>query len=160
MQPRLITPPSADLVPAVDLREYLEIDGTYRDVLIMDLQAAALADLQKQTGRCIMAQTWAVDLPEARTFLLPFPDVTSVTASAGTATLGWYGQRQAVTVTEACTVEFTAAMAEPLLAIARLIVRQMVAYRFEHREPVITGTATELPMGVSDLIVGLRWSFL
>lgn len=160
MQARLVDAPPGVLVEIPELREYLELDSSYRDAVIADLQAAAIADLQKQTGRCILPQTWAIDLPGAGTWPLPFPDVSAVEAGTGTASLGWCGQRQTVTVTEAATVQFTAGLSEALLPIARLVVKQMVAHWFLHREAVSEGALSAMPMGADDLVARLRWRML
>ena len=83
MIPTLVTAPSADIVSIQDLKAHLRVTNSDEDLLIAALGDAARAYLDGWTGvlgRCIMPQTWQVKA-KAGTIVLPFPDVTSVSAA-------------------------------------------------------------------------------
>ena len=87
MTPYLVTPPAALPVELAALKAdpLLRVIANDEDAAIMQVQAGLVADLdgwKGWLGRCIMPQTWAVDVTGAGPHLLPFPDASDVTAAA------------------------------------------------------------------------------
>jgi hypothetical protein len=138
MTPTLITP-AADLPATRDeAKAQCRVDGTEQDALIDGLLASAVAHLDGWTGilgRCMMPQTWRVTVADAGVVVLPFPDVSDVSAgyAAGatdlTTTASSLGP--VVTVSEPCDVTFTCAMPAHLLPVAKTAVMMMVQRDFD-----------------------------
>jgi uncharacterized phiE125 gp8 family phage protein len=86
LRPVLVTAPA---VPAVSLEEaktQLQVTSSGDDALITALVVATTAHLDGRAGilgRCLVNQTWRIDLAcwPAREIRLPFPDVSSVTVT-------------------------------------------------------------------------------
>lgn len=160
MTPRRTTPPEGAVVSLSELKAHLRVDGDEDDTLIMALEQSAVAHLdgwRGVLGRCILHQTWQVDYPAAGTFLLPFPDVTAVEASAGTATLSHDSLGSRVTLTEAATVTLLVAMPEDALEAVRLIIKLLVGHWYEHREGSSATALRDAPLAVDTLLSPLRW---
>lgn len=152
--------PADPIVTLSDLKLHLRIDYDDDDALIGSYLAAAAAWLDGYRGvlgRCVMPQTWQVVYGAAGTYRLPFPDVQTVTASAGTATLSSDCLGPLVTVTEAATVTMTVQCAPDILASVQQIVRLLVAHWFQNREAVSDGTMSEIPLSVDALLAPIRW---
>lgn len=167
--PVLVTPPSAPVVSLGDLKAFLRVDHNDEDLVIQSLHDAAVAHLdgwRGVLGRAIRSQVWRVTVEGPGPHLLPMPDVTAVTATAG---------GNPVAVAEALTfrgvevnlpegtvdavVTFTCEMPAQQRAAAETAVKLLVGHWYEHREAVVTGTiATELPMAVDMLVGALRWA--
>lgn len=164
MRAVLTAPPVGLLVEIQDLRDQCRIDGDYQDAKLDSYQMAAVGHLDGcygALGRCILPQTWAVTLQSAGCYRLPVPDVSEVSASAGTATLEYDGLWPTVHVTEACTVSFIAGMPEGDVEVARQIVRFMVAQWMDAKEGVVIGSISSMiPMTADFLIAGLRRGLL
>lgn len=160
MTPRRIVAPVGAVVSLPELKAHLRVDGDDDDTLITSLEQSAVAHLdgwRGVLGRCIQEQTWQVDYPAAGLFRLPFPDVTEVEASAGTATLSHDSLGSRVTLTEAATVTLTAAMPEEAMAAVRLIIKLLVGHWYEHREGSTASALRDAPLAVDTLLSPLRW---
>lgn len=163
MIPTLVTASSADIVSIQDLKAHLRVTNSDEDLLIAALGDAATAYLDGWTGvlgRCIMPQTWQVKA-SAGAIVLPFPDVTSVSAEyvAGPAVLEpeITACGASVTVTEDCIVTFACAMPSRLLPVAQVAVKLLVGHWYENREAA--GAAThETPMAFDMVVSAIRWS--
>lgn len=88
MTPYLITGPSVYPVAIADLkadpRMRIETDET--DDAILQVQAGIVSMLDGWGGelnRCIMPQTWAIDVTGPGPHVLPFPDASSITVTSG-----------------------------------------------------------------------------
>jgi hypothetical protein len=165
--PVLVTPPSVPVVADADLRAHLRVVGTHDDAVIQSLQAAAVAYLdgwKGVLGRAIRAQVWRVTVQGPGPHLLPMPDVTAVTATAGAdpvavvQTLTTRGVE--VTLPEGtgeAVVTFTCEMPAQQRSAAEAAVKMLVGHWYEHREAV--GPAMqEIPMAVDMLVGALRWA--
>ena len=155
MTPYLITAPSLPVVGLSDLKSHLRVDHSADDALILGLEAQAVAHLDGWTGilgRCIMPQTWAVDLTAGR-HVLPMPDVTAASLDGDplTVTPGPCGPM--VTIEEDGAVHFTCAMPARLLPAAQGAVKLAVAEWYERRE---AGSADFGP-AYGALVGTIRW---
>lgn len=159
MTPVLVTPPVGPVVDLIELKQHLRVDHGDDDALIASLQLAAVAHMDGWTGilgRCILAQTWAVDLP-AGCHVLPFPDVTAaVTIVEGTEvpldlTRGPSGYQ--VTLDEAATVQFSCQMPAEVLPAVQVAVKMWVAEAYERREAGSAGSGKAFQAIAS----ALRW---
>ena len=160
MTPRRTVSPAGAVVSLSELKAHLRVDGNHDDALIEALEKAAVAHLdgwRGVLGRCILPQTWEVDYPKAGLYRLPFPDVTAVTASAGTAVLSHDSLGSRVELTEAATVTLTAHMPEDTLDALRLIVRLLVGHWYEHREAATATALKDTPIAVDALLSPIRW---
>jgi hypothetical protein len=143
MIPYLITPPAALPVALSDMKLHLLVDGPDRDADIDAKQAEAVAALDAWTGvlgRCIMPQTWAVDVEGPGPHVLPFPDVTTITATSGGDPIGSSFKRTAlghsVTIADALpgqavTIQFACGLSAQLLPAAQIIIKLMVKRDFD-----------------------------
>ena len=81
--PVRVAAPQGELVSLGVLKDHLGVVGAHDDARIAALLAAAVAHLdgwRGALGRCILTQSWRVDYDDEGTHLLPFPDVSTVTA--------------------------------------------------------------------------------
>lgn len=88
-----LTPPAALPVTLAEAKAFLRVDGADDDALIETLIAAAVASLDGEygdLGRCLIAQTWRLDLPAfpPSAIELPLPPTIAVDAVAYTDTTG------------------------------------------------------------------------
>lgn len=160
MAPTRVTAPVLPVVTLPELKAHLRVDGTEEDAMLLAYEAAAVSHLdgwRGVLGRCILSQQWAETYDQAGTFRLPFPDVSAVIASAGSATLSQDCHGPLVTITDPCTVTMTAAMPEDALNTVRMAVLLLVAHWFEHREAVSEVDLTTVPLAFEALISPLRW---
>lgn len=156
---RVVAPQEA-VVDLSDLKIHLRVDGDAEDLLIAAYERAAVSHLDGYRGilgRCILSQQWEVTYSQAGLYRLPLPDVTHVTASAGTATLTHDCLGSMVCLTEGATITLTAALPEDALDTVRQAIRLLVAHWYANREAVVTGTTSgELPLAVAMLIGPIR----
>jgi uncharacterized phiE125 gp8 family phage protein len=54
----LITPPSAEPLTLAEVKAHLRLDGADEDALLLSLVATARAFLERETGLCLITQTW------------------------------------------------------------------------------------------------------
>lgn len=83
MTPFLVTPPSGDILTDADLRRHVQVDDDYNGssddmAQLRDFERAAVSYLDGYTGRlgrCLLTQTWAIELGSTdRCLRLPFPE--------------------------------------------------------------------------------------
>lgn len=173
MHPFLVTPPTGDVVPLdAELRRHCRVDGTDDDAVIASNVAAAVSHLDGYTGalgRCILAQRWAVPVPETvDTVVLPFPDCRAFTVErlAGDT----WTVEAGVTVTPCLTtvrldglpsdrtglhVLMDAGWADAFAVPEALkqAVRMLAAHWYENRGAATTGySAQEVPMAAQMLL--------
>ena len=161
MTPRLVTPPAGAIVPLNDMRAHLRVLHNDEDALISSMIDAATAYLdgwRGVLGRCVLAQTWAVDYPCGGCWRLPFPDVETVTASAGTATLSHDSLGSIVELSEAATVTMVIRMPAELLPSVQVIVKLLVGHWYANREAVSGDAKQSVPMSVDALLTPIRWT--
>lgn len=172
---QLVTPPTAPLVTAEDLRAHLRVDGTDQDGKIAAFLAAALSLLDGWRGilgRAIMPQTWAQEFCGWGVLRLAMPDVTEVRVTGydaddnevapDIATLAVDAGGAYVTASGPAVarvvVEFDCGLPEAQLPAVRVAAMMLVANWFENREAVVVGGAVAaLPFAVDCLIEPLRW---
>lgn len=165
--PVLATPPTEPVVPIADLRAHLRVVGTHDDAVIQSLHDAAVAHLdgwKGVLGRAIRSQVWRVTVEGPGPHLLPMPDVTAVTATAGgdpvvvAQALTFRGVEVTLPQgTVEAVVTFTCEMPAQQRAAAETAVKLLVGHWYEHREAV--GPAMqETPMAVDMLVGALRWA--
>ncbi len=147
---KLVTPPTADLVPLADMKAYLRVDHDDEDTLIGDLTAAAVAYLDGWggvLGRCIMPQTWAFDAV-AGDVESPMPDVTAATQdSVALITDGTF-----IAVPADGEVQITCALPERYLPKVKGAVQMMVADWYDNRAP------GAMPAAAMAIIASMRWN--
>lgn len=164
--PVRVSGPQGQLVSLHDLRAHLGVVGSHDDDRITQLAEAAVAHLdgwRGALGRCILPQSWRVGYTEEGRHLLPFPDVSEVSAvdEAGVAVAAVlsHGARGSyVTLPGAAVVTMTAAIGQDALPMLRTAVCMLVGHWYNQREAVIVGAiSSELPLAFNALIGPLRW---
>jgi hypothetical protein len=143
MTPYLVTPPAVLPVALSDMKLHLRVSHNDDDADIEQKQKGAVAMLDGYGGilcRCIMPQTWAVDVIGPGPHVLPFPDATGIAAVSGTdplaVTVARTAMGQAVTVTDAAsdqpvTISAVYGLPAPRLAAAQSLVKMMVQREFD-----------------------------
>jgi len=163
MTPYQIAPPTALPVSLETLKRHLRIDATYSDFdeQLRELLASAVAYLDGPRGvlgRCLMAQTWAVDVTAEGTYTLPMPDVTGATVDYGDGSEALEVTRTAagpqVRVTGAGTVEFTCEMPAINRPAVERAVKFLVEIDFERPEGP---AASALEAALQSSIAAIRW---
>lgn len=145
MTPYLVTPPPSLPVPLAEMKAHLRVVHADDDADIAEKQAGAVAMLDGWggiLGRCIMPQTWAIDVTGPGPHLLPFPDAENIVAEADgdpvdtEVTRMGLGLCVAVSVAsgEAVTIRAQYAMPEPRRAAARSLVKLMVQREFDNTQ--------------------------
>lgn len=160
MTPIRTVAPADPVVTLPLLKSYLRVDFDDDDDVIQVLHDAAVSWLDGYRGvlgRCIMPQTWQVAYDGPGTYRLPFPDVQTVTASVGTATLTADLCGSFVTLTDAATVTLTAQAPDDILPQIKQIVLLIVATWYEQRKSTGEANLAELPMTVAALLAPIRW---
>ena len=166
MTPYLVTPPAALPVSLLDMKAHLQVVHDDDDAKIATLQAGHVATLDAYgggLGRCIMPQTWAVDVTGPGPHLLPFPDATDVTADASGTALANELSRTAmgicITVPEALTdqeitLQATYGLSAERLPAAQALVKIMVSRDYD----ALHGPNYDAAMRSADALVSaLRW---
>jgi uncharacterized phiE125 gp8 family phage protein len=180
--PILITPP-AELLSLPEAKVHLRVDHDHEDLLIGGLIAAAVGWMdgwQGVLGRCILAQTWAVQAGALASMALPFPDVRSAVVTyldaAGVSQTVAPADYRVRTVSGHGQLIFADGFAEPPLqagrddavtvtavygmhsapAPLRVAAMMLVAHLYRNREAVGPAGIAEVPMGVSALIAPFR----
>ena len=170
MTPYIVTPPASLPVTMAAMKEHLRVEHNIEDALIDETQLGAVAMLDAWggvLGRCIMPQTWAIDVTGPGPHLLPFPDASGVAAEADGGAMAVEvartGKGQCVTISEAesgqaVTITATYGLSGERLPAAQALVKLIVGNWYENRQAVVVGqTPSELPMAASALISALRW---
>lgn len=86
LRPVLVTAPAAPVITAAEVKAHAAVDTTDDDTMLGALVDAAIAHVDGYTGilgRCLVNQSWRVDLadwPCGGLIRLPFPDVSAITS--------------------------------------------------------------------------------
>lgn len=171
MRPIRVTGPAESPVDLAELKLHTRIDSSDEDTLIQAYLDAAINHLdgyQGILGRCMVTQTWRLpfDWPRCGKILLPFPDVSSVTAldEDGVEILDISVTEQScgavadVGAAYAAQLDFTAgfgAAAEVPQAL-KVAIMMHAASMYEHRSAVAE-TGDEVPFGYLALVTPYRW---
>lgn len=166
MTPYLITAPVALPVSLNEMKAHLRVTHADDDGDIEGRLASAVAHLDGWggvLGRCLMPQTWAVDVEGPGPHLLPFPEVETVTAAGVAGALDVVVTRGAVgpsvTIADAeadepIAVQFVSSLAPTRLPAAKSLIKLMVQREFD----LMAGPeAMAMDMAIGALMNGLRW---
>lgn len=160
MTPIRVTAPTGPVVSVEELRRQCRVSpnsAEFDDQLIA-LEQAAVSTLdgwRGLLGRCILQQRWSVEVEKSGVIALPFPDVTEVSASSGSATLlGPCATGSRVDVSAPCTLTMTLELPEDSLPAVRQAICIWVQKRFDG----LTGNeALAFERAFDDLIRPIRW---
>ncbi len=166
MTPYLITAPTVQPVTLDEMKSHLRVLSTDEDADIETRLAGAVAHLDGWggvLGRCIMSQTWAIDVTGPGPHLLPFPEASSVTATGMAGALDVVVTRGAagptVTIADAeadepLAIQFVSALPSPRLPAVQSLIKLMVQREFD----LMSGPeAMAMDSAISALMNGLRW---
>lgn len=167
--PYLVTPPASLPVALNAMKSHLRVDHDDEDQGIDDLQAAAVSYLDARggvLGRCIMPQTWVIDVTGPGPHLLPYPDGKSIAVDADGSTLTFTmelsGSGTMVTIENLGADDEATITAEYALSVERLpaaqaLVKLIVGNWYENRAAVTGTSMAELPMAAGALISAMKW---
>ena len=166
MTPYLVTPPASLPVTLSEMKAHLRVVHADDDADIAAKQAGAVAILDGWgglLGRCIMPQTWAVDVTGPGPHLLPFPDASDVTAAADGDALGVTVTRQGAGLCvsvigaengQAVTITAEYALPETRRSAAETLIKLMVQREFD----VMAGPDYDaITRSIQALMGALRW---
>ena len=165
MTPYLFTPPASLPVTLAEMKAHLRVVHADDDADIAAKQEGAVAMLDGWgglLGRCIMPQTWAIDVTGPGPHLLPFPDALGVTATADgdpadvTVTRDGLGLCASVDAAadQAVTITAEYALPEPRVSAAETLIKLMVQREFD----VMAGPDYDaITRSIQALIGALRW---
>ena len=166
MTPYLITPPAVQPVSLSEMRAHLRVDHNDEDADILAKIAGAVAALDAWgglLGRCIMPQTWAVDVTGPGPHVLPFPEAADVTATGVSGALDTSVKRSfggpLVTIEDAeadepVMVQFVSGMSAERLPVVKQIIKLMVQREYD----IMAGPDYEAFTRTIDALVNvIRW---
>lgn len=166
MTPYLVTAPTAQPVSLAEMKAHLRVAHSDDDTDIGARLASAVSHLDGwggALGRCIMPQTWAIDVTGPGPHLLPFPEAAGVTAQGVSGALDATLKRSfagpMVTVSDAAddeelVIQFDTAMPATRLPAAQSLIKLMVQRDFD----LMAGPeAAAADNAISALLNGLRW---
>ncbi len=165
MIPYLVTAPVALPVELAAMKAHLRVVHADDDADIAAKQAGAVAMLDGWgglLGRCIMPQTWSVDVTGAGPHLLPFPDASNIVAEADGDALDVTVTREGLGlcvsvdagVDQAVTIAAEYALPEPRISAAESLIKLMVQREFD----VMAGPDYDaITRSIQALIGALRW---
>ncbi|RNF32946.1 head-tail connector protein [Paracoccus methylarcula] len=159
--PRCTVPPVGDVVTLAEMKGHLRELDNFEDGLIQQAINDAVAHLDGWRGilgRCILEQTWEVDIPCAGTFRLPLPDVIDATSADATVTLSRDGLGSLVTVDATATVSFRAKMPDELMPVVQRCVKLLAAHWMENRLAASGDDIRATPLAVDAMIGPIRWT--
>ena len=164
--PYLVTPPASLPVTLAEMKAHLRVVHADDDADIAAKQAGAVAMLDGWGGilcRCIVPQTWAVDVMGAGPHLLPFPDATEIAAESDGDALGVTVTREGLGLYVAVigaesgqcvTITATYGLPEPRISTAETLVKLMVQREFD----VMAGPDYDaITRSIQEHIGALRW---
>lgn len=123
-----VTAPVGPVVDLEDLKQHLRVSGSDSDMIIANLEKAAVAHLdgwRGVLGRCIQEQTWKVSFSHTGTFHLPFPDITSVSGGV------WNASGKYVTLDNGTDVTFTCALPEDAMWAVQQAIKVWVSIHYD-----------------------------
>lgn len=162
MIPYLVTAPTSLPVDIEALKLHLRVAHDDDDYDIEAKQTGAVATLDAwggMLGRCIMPQTWAIDVAGPGPHLLPFPDADDVDAVSGGASLDTETSRTGlglcVSVPTALsgqlvTIRAVYALPQPRFAAAQTLIKLMVQREYD----VMTGADYDSITRSIDALIG------
>ena len=165
MTPYLVTAPAALPVTLSEMKAHLRVVHADDDADIAAKQAGAVAMLDGWgglLGRCIMPQTWAIDVTGPGPHLLPFPDASDATAAADGDPLDVTITREglglcaevAAAPDQAVTITATYGLPDPRISAAETLIKLMVQREFD----VMAGPDYDaITRSIQALIGALRW---
>jgi uncharacterized phiE125 gp8 family phage protein len=180
--PILIAPP-AELLSLPEAKVHLRVDHDHEDLLIggyIDAAVGWMDGWQGVLGRCILPQTWAIQVSSLANMALPFPDVRSAVVTyldaAGVSQTVAPADYRVRTVSGRGHLVFADGFAAPALmpgrddavtvtavygmttapASLRVAAMMLVAHLYRNREAVGPAGVAQVPMGVSALIAPFR----
>ena len=166
MTPYIITDPASQPVTLADMKAHLRVVHDDDDADISAKIAGAVAMLDGwggMLGRCIMPQTWAIDVTGPGPHVLPFPEATNVEATGVSGALDVTVKRSAagpmVTIDGAqsdaeAVIQFDSAIGETRLPAVQSLVKLMVQREFDQ---LAGPDATAIDFSINALIGALRW---
>lgn len=159
--PRRTAAPIGDVVTLADMKGHLRELEEFEDGLIQQTIYDAVAHLdgwRGVLGRCILEQTWEVDIPCAGTFRLPLPDVIDATSADATVALSRDGLGSLVSVDATTTVSFRAKLPEELMPVVRRVVKLLVTHWMGNRGATSDDDIKTTPLAVDAMIDPIRWT--
>jgi hypothetical protein len=143
MTPYLVAAPVSAPVSLADLKAHLRVAHDDDDADITAKTAGAVASLDAwggMLGRCIVPQTWAVDVIGPGPHVLPFPDASNIAATSGgdavTLTIARRGIGFVVTASDVVadqeiTIQAIYALPSTRLPSAQTLIKLMVQREFD-----------------------------
>lgn len=166
MTPYLITPPATQPVLLEEMKAHLRVVSADEDVDIDARLQGAVAALDAWAGllgRCIMPQTWAVDVTGPGPHVLPFPEAASVTATGVSGALDVTVKRSfggpLVTIEDAeadepVVVQFVSQMSAERLPLVKSLIKLMVQRDFDMH---VGADHAAITHSIDALINVIRW---
>lgn len=173
MTPYLVTGPTQAPVTLSEMLVQLRIEAdapTETALEVSEMIGEAVAHLDGYggaLGRCIMPQSWAVDVVGPGPHLLPFPDASNVAAASGVDSLevtteicpqGIYATVSDAVADQEVTITATYALPAQRLPAVKRLIKLIVTTWYDNRASVIVGkSVSTLPMAADALVSALRW---
>ena len=161
MTPYLVAAPEDMPVSLAALKAHLRVAHNDDDAEIGALQAGVVALLDGWggiLGRCIMPQTWAVQVTGPGPHILPFPDAVTVTVDGEEITPKRTGAGLSVMLdvapSEAAVIEGQYALPEARRPTLETLVKLMVGREFDRMAGPDYDAATR---SIEQHIAALRW---
>lgn len=166
MTPYLVTAPTEVPVTLGQMKAHLRVAHDDDDGDIESRLEGAVAHLDGWggvLGRCIMPQTWAIDVTGPGPHLLPFPEASDVTATGVSGALDATVTRSnggpLVTLEDAgadeeIVIQFVSAMPAPRLPAVQSLIKLMVEREFDRFSGPEAAAADN---AIAALLNGLRW---